>query len=255
MLSMTDIEFHSYLVVAVFVAAALTFIALFYVTAPYGRHLRTGWGPTIPVRIGWIVMESPAVLLFVAVYAVGDHALSTVPLILLGLWQFHYVYRSFIYPFRIRSSAKRMPISIVGMAILFNCINATINAYWISQLGDYPDAWLTSSAFIIGASVFVIGWAINQHSDAVLFRLRGPGETGYKIPRGGLYRWASFPNYLGEMLEWVGWAIAAWSLAGLAFAVFTIANLLPRAIANHRWYRNEFADYPPERRAVIPYLL
>ncbi len=255
MLSMTDIEFHSYLVVAVFVAAALTFIALFYVTAPYGRHLRSGWGPTIPARIGWIVMESPAVLLFVAVYSVGDHALSTVPLILLGLWQFHYVYRTFIYPFRIRSSAKRMPISIVGMATLFNCINATINAHWISQLGDYPDAWLTSNALIIGASVFVIGWAINQHSDAVLRRLRGPGESGYKIPRGGLYRWVSCPNYLGEMLEWVGWAIAAWSLAGLAFAVFTIANLLPRAIANHRWYREHYVDYPPERRAVVPFLL
>ncbi len=108
---------------------------------------------------------------------------------------------------------------------------------------------------IIGASVFVIGWAINQHSDAVLRRLRGPGESGYKIPRGGLYRWVSCPNYLGEMLEWVGWAIAAWSLAGLAFAVFTIANLLPRALANHRWYQDKFADYPPERRAVVPFLL
>jgi len=255
MLSMTEIEFHSFLVVTIFVAAALTFVALFFVTAPYGRHLRAGWGPTVPARVGWIVMESPAVLLFVAVYSVGDHAMSTVPLILLGLWQFHYVYRTFIYPFRIRSSSKRMPVSIVGMAIFFNCINAYINARWISQFGDYPDAWAASTAFILGVIVFVVGWVINQHSDLLLHKLRGPGETGYKIPRGGLYKRVSCPNYLGEMLEWAGWAIAAWSLAGLAFAVFTIANLLPRAIANHRWYREEFADYPSERRAVIPFLL
>ena len=255
MLSMTELQLHNYLVVTIFVAAALTFAALFFVTAPYGRHLRAGWGPTIPARVGWIVMESPTVLLFVAVYSVGDHALSTVPLILLGLWQFHYVYRTFIYPFRIRSSAKRMPISIVGMAILFNCINVTINARWISHLGDYPDSGMGNTAFAVGVVVFLVGWAINQHSDTVLFRLRSPGETGYKIPRGGLYRWVSCPNYLGEMLEWVGWAIAAWSSAGLAFAVFTIANLLPRAIANHRWYQDEFADYPPERRAVIPLVL
>jgi protein-S-isoprenylcysteine O-methyltransferase Ste14 len=252
---MTEIEFHDYLIVTIFVAAALTFVALFFVTAPYGRHLRAGWGPAIPARIGWIVMESPAVLLFVAVYSVGDHALSTVPLILLGLWQFHYVYRTFIYPFRIRSSAKRMPVSIVGMAVIFNCINATINARWISHFGDYPDSWMWNTPFILGVVVFFLGWAINQHSDYVLFRLRSPGEGGYKVPRGGLYRWVSCPNYLGEMLEWVGWAIAAWSLAGLAFAVFTIANLLPRAIANHRWYREQFADYPPERRAVVPFLL
>ena len=57
------------------------------------------------------------------------------------------------------------------------------------------------------------------------------------------------------MLEWIGWAIATWSLAGAAFAVFTVANLLPRALANHRWYRQQFADYPVSRRAVFPYWL
>ncbi len=255
MLSMTEFQLHSYLVVTIFVSAALTFVALFYVTAPYGRHLRTGWGPTIPARVGWIVMESPAVLLFIAVYAQGEYAMSTTPLILLALWQFHYVYRNFIYPFRLRSGSHRMPLSIVGMAIVFNCINAYINARWISHFGDYAGSWLGSTPFILGVVVFFVGWTINQHSDTVLFRLRGPGETGYKIPRGGLYRWVSCPNYLGEMLEWVGWAIAAWSLAGLAFAVFTIANLLPRAIANHRWYQEKFSEYPPERRAVVPFLL
>ena len=255
MLSMSELQIHSYLVATIFLAAGLTFVALFFVTAPYGRHLRSGWGPTVPARVGWIIMESPTVLLFVFVYAQGDHALSTVPLVLAGLWQFHYVYRTLIYPFRIQPTAKWMPISIVGMAILFNCINAYINARWISQLGDYPDAWLVSTPLVVGVVVFLVGWVINQHSDLVLFRLRGSGEGGYKIPRGGLYGRVSCPNYLGEMLEWMGWAIAAWSLAGLAFAVFTIANLLPRAIANHRWYQDEFADYPVNRRAVIPYLL
>ena len=46
-----------------------------------------------------------------------------------------------------------------------------------------------------------------------------------------------------------------WSLAGLAFAVFTVANLLPRALATHRWYRAQFPDYPPQRRAVVPFLV
>ena len=252
---MTELQLHSYLVLTIFVAAGLTFVALFFITAPYGRYLRSGWGPTVPARVGWIVMESPTVLLFVYVYSLGAHALQAAPLALLGLWQFHYVYRTFIYPFRIRSTAHRMPVSIVGMAITFNCINAYINARWISHIGDYSDAWLSSTAFALGTGIFVLGWLINQHSDLVLFRLRGPGETGYKIPRGGMYRSVSCPNYLGEMLEWIGWAIAAWSMAGLAFAVFSIANLLPRAIANHRWYRQQFSDYPVERKAVIPYFL
>ena len=252
---MTELELHKYLVLTVFVAAGLTFIALFFVTAPYGRHLRDGWGFTIPARAGWIVMESPAVLIFLYVYSAGQNAMAAAPLALLTIWQFHYVYRTFIYPFRIRRSAHRMPISIVAMAILFNCINAYINARWISHLGDYSVAWLSSPAFVIGLGIFLLGWAINQHADLILFRLRSSDETGYKIPRGGLYQRISCPNYLGEMLEWTGWAIAAWSSAGLAFAIFSIANLLPRALANHRWYRNEFSDYPPERKAVVPYLL
>ena len=65
----------------------------------------------------------------------------------------------------------------------------------------------------------------------------------------------SCPNYLGEIVEWIGWAILTWSLAGASFAVWTAANLAPRALSNHRWYREQFTDYPPARRALIPFVL
>jgi 3-oxo-5-alpha-steroid 4-dehydrogenase 1 len=86
----------------------------------------------------------------------------------------------------------------------------------------------------------------------VLRALRKPGETGYAIPYGGLYRWVSCPNYFGELLEWIGFAIAAWTLPALAFAVFTFANLFPRALSHHRWYREKFVDYPADRKAMLP---
>ena len=91
-----------------------------------------------------------------------------------------------------------------------------------------------------------------MHSDNILLSLRKQGRTGYAIPDCGAFRYVSCPNYLGEILEWTGWAIATWSLGGLAFCVFTIANLVPRAFSNHRWYRDQFPDYPPGRRALIP---
>jgi protein-S-isoprenylcysteine O-methyltransferase Ste14 len=62
------------------------------------------------------------------------------------------------------------------------------------------------------------------------------------------------PNYLGEILEWLGFALATWSLAGLAFALYTAANLAPRAFANHRWCREQFPDYPKNRKALFPFL-
>jgi steroid 5-alpha-reductase/3-oxo-5-alpha-steroid 4-dehydrogenase 1 len=57
------------------------------------------------------------------------------------------------------------------------------------------------------------------------------------------------------MLEWIGFALMTWCLPGLAFSVWTIANLAPRAWAHHRWYQDAFPDYPKERKALIPYIL
>lgn len=237
------------------VLAAVTALALLFVTAPYGRHQRGGWGPTIPARAGWVIMESPAVLWFAAVYAAGDHRGETVPLVLLCLWQWHYLQRTLLFPLHMRASGKRMPLLVVGLAIGFNLLNGYVNARWISQLGSYSPDWLRDPRFVAGTVVFATGWWINVSADRALFRLRGPGERGYAIPRGGLYEWVSCPNYLGETIEWCGWALATWSFAGLAFAVYTAANLVPRALDHHRWYRDRFADYPPRRKAIVPFLL
>ena len=84
--------------------AAVTFVALFFVNAPYGRFTRGGWGPRIGARWGWILMESPSLITFVVLYAVGDQRSSPVAIVFLVLWIAHYAHRSFIYPFRLRSS-------------------------------------------------------------------------------------------------------------------------------------------------------
>lgn len=245
---------HTALVIGVFVCAALAAGALLWTSAPYGRHARAGWGPTLPGRLAWILMESPAVLLFGWVFSRGAHRAGAVPLALLGLWMLHYVHRTFVFPFRLRST-KAMALVVAAMAFAYQSVNAVVNAAWISDLGVYPDAWATDPRFLGGAALFLLGWAANLHADTVLLRLRRPGETGYRIPRGGLFRWVTAGNYLGELVMWGGWALATWSWAGLSFFVFAAANLAPRAAQNHRWYQERFgADYPPERRRLLPFL-
>lgn len=246
---------HFYAVVTELALGGLTFAALWFVTAPYGRHVRAGWGPGIGQRLAWVLMELPAVALWAGIYFGGTHRFEAAPLALLALWQLHYVSRTFVYPFRIRAHGKTTPVSIVALAVVFNVLNAYVNARWVSELGSYPSSWLADPRFVVGAACFVVGFAVNQHADRVLMKLRKPGETGYAIPHGGLYRFVSCPNYLGEMLEWTGYAIASWSLPGLAFALYTVANLAPRAVAHHRWYRERFPDYPRDRRALVPFVL
>jgi len=238
-----------------FALAVVTFVALRLLPAPYGRYARAGWGPTLSARTGWLLMESPAVLFFAGVYAFGRHRTEAGPLVLLCLWQLHYVHRAFVFPFRLLNAAKRMPASVAGLAVSFNLLNGWINARWISDLGTYPSTWLRDPRFIFGAAVFVVGLLINVSSDRALLRLRKPGDHGYHIPRGPLFEWVSCPNYLGEIIEWFGWALATWSWAGLAFAVYTAANLAPRALTHHAWYRRQFADYPKRRKALLPGIL
>jgi protein-S-isoprenylcysteine O-methyltransferase Ste14 len=235
--------------------AAVTVVATLMVDAPYGRYARKGWGPQIPAKVGWIVMESPAVLVFAAIYLQGDHRVELVPLCLLAMWQAHYINRTYIFPFRMRSEGKTMPAAVAGLAVVFNVLNAYINARWISHLGQYAPSWLLDPRFLVGLVLFVVGYRINREADRTLFALRQPGETGYKIPEGGLYRVISCPNYFGEIVMWIGFAVAAWSLAAVAFVAYSAANLGPRALANHRWYREKFPNYPSERRAIIPFVL
>lgn len=249
---MTELEFHRLLVWAMLGAAPVTFLYLFRRTAPYGRHYQgSGWGPDITSKVGWVVMEWPAVLFFLSVYLQGEAASSVVPLLFLTMWQAHYVHRTFIYPFRTRSVGYT-PLFVIMTGLAFNLVNAYVNARWVSELGDYAESWLSDPRFVVGATIFVFGMVLNLHSDNILLRLRKKSTTEYGVPRGGAFRHVSCPNYLGEIIEWTGWAIATWSLAGLSFAVFTFANLAPRAVANHRWYRTNFPDYPPNRRALIP---
>ena len=253
---MTEQSFHAVLVWAVFAVAVLTFVSLLRIRAPYGRHYSgRGWGPAMSNRAGWIVMELPATILFAGIYFKGDAASDAVPLILLGIWQCHYLNRTFVYPLRTRTVGKKMPIVVAGSGFTFNVVNAYVNARFISQFGEYGLTWLDDPRFLAGLAVFVSGFALNIHSDNILLRLREPGGTGYAIPRGGAFRYVSCPNYLGELLEWGGWTLATWSLGGLAFFAYTAANLVPRALSHHRWYRARFEDYPADRKAVIPGVL
>jgi hypothetical protein len=248
------LDLHTSLTWGVLALSIPTWLALRSTSAPYGRHARTGWGPTVPARIAWIAMESPACFAWLGFFFSGQHALEPAPLVLLGLWQLHYVRRAFLLPLRTHDDGKRVPALVPLLAIGFNLANAYINARQVSAVGRYGVDWLLDPRFVLGSLVFLYGRHVNVRSDDALVALRNEGK-GYQIPRGGWFERISCPNYAGEILEWFGWALATWSLPGLAFALYTLANLAPRAVSHHRWYRERFPDYPPERRALLPRLL
>jgi protein-S-isoprenylcysteine O-methyltransferase Ste14 len=251
---MIELIFIQIILAISFIVAAGTFVTLFFIPAPYGRHTRRGWGPNLPSWLGWLLMESVSAVVFLLMFIIGSTAPTAATITFLLMWEAHYIQRAFIYPFLLRAGQKKMPLAIPLLAIIFNTGNAYVNGRYLFHFADnrYNANWLIDPRFIIGASLFITGFSINRWADNTLHGLRPPGETGYKIPQGGFYRYISCPNYFGEIIEWFGWAIATWSLPGLAFAVWTFANLAPRAQANHNWYHDHFEAYPPERKALIP---
>lgn len=260
---MTIAAFYNDLLLAYAIMSVLVFVVLqWIVKAAYGRHndgnLAWWWGPGIPTRWSWVMMEAPSSIGFAVIFFMGEHALTPAPLLLFALWQLHYFHRSFIYPFKRKlKPGDKTPLLIPALAVLTNLGIAFLNAAILSwsELGTDYGQWLVDPRLWLGVLIFALGFWVNRRADAMLAALRKPGESGYKIPRGWLYNYISCPNYFGEILIWTGWAIASWSLAGAVFVLWTVANLLPRALSNHRWYRETFEEYPAKRRALIPGLL
>jgi hypothetical protein len=228
------------------------FLRLSKIRAPYGRHSSLQWGPTISNKWGWFWMEVPALLIFPLITAMGPREKDLLSWILIGLWSIHYINRAFIFPFRIKTKGKKMPLFIAVSGLLFNIINGIINGYYLGFLAP-KDAPVTTIFVMSGILIFFIGFYINNKADSKLIALRN-GNSGYKIPKGWLFDKISCPNHFGEIIEWTGFAIAAWNLPAVSFAIWTFCNLAPRAANHHSWYKDHFKDYPISRKALIPYI-
>jgi len=225
-----------------------------FVTAPYGRHTAPGWGPRIPNRLGWFLMEFVSLSIFTGLFLTGSAAKTAPEWIFFAAYTAHYIHRSLIFPWMTQTVGKTIPLAIVLGAVFFNIGNGSLNGYYLGTLAAYPQGWLGDPRLVAGLALFIAGAAMNVGADYTLIGLR-KGATDYAIPRGGLFERISCPNHFGEIVQWSGFALMCWNLAALSFSVWTASNLIPRALSHHRWYRARFADYPRARKAVIPFVL
>eukprot|EP00752_Nemacystus_decipiens_P009210 g8226.t1 len=243
------------------VASFVTLGVCTAVVPPYGRYSRSViFGirfPLLNAKLGWCLMECPNVVvaLWFLLYRSDDACRkSAVNMALLGMFVLHYANRSLVFPARMRGG-RPMPLLVMLLATLFCSVNGYLQCSHLLASRVYPDAWLGDPRFLVGSTMFAAGMYINCHSDGILRRLRRPGETGYKIPRGGMFEYVSGANFFGECVEWCGFAIAGWSLPAASFALYTLANLAPRARKHHLWYVEKFRDdYPSARKALVPFV-
>ncbi|OMO84597.1 hypothetical protein COLO4_21950 [Corchorus olitorius] len=110
----------------------------------------------------------------------------------------------------------------------------------------------------IGAAIFAWGWLHQYCCHSILGSLREKRDqtVEYVIPHGDWFDIVSSPHYLAEIIIYAGILVASggtdftiWLLLG-----FVVANLSFAAAETHRWYRQKFEDYPPNRRAILPFV-
>lgn len=256
-MTITAHNFNLFLIIMSAIALVV-FVALHFIDAGYGKFYNKKWGPSLNNKLGWVLMESPVFIAMLVLWTLCDRKDSICRLIFLIIFELHYFQRSFIFPFLIKGKS-RMPISIILMGVIFNTLNALMQGGWlfyISPAEMYPESYLLDPRFICGTILFLLGMFINIQSDDIIRHLRKPGDTAHYLPRGGMFRYVSSANYFGELLEWIGFAILTWSLSGAVFALWTFANLAPRAARIYDRYQEEFPEQFDTKhiKRLIPFI-
>jgi len=238
----------------------VVFIQSQFFPAPYGKFDRTN--PiglldrlrrlSLPAKISWFAMEVPSFLISLTailhLIILGDY----VRLFLLLPFTIHYLNRSIIYPLTLKNG-KPFPVISSGSAFVFTLWNGLMQSHFIVNILDVESISLVMS--FSGIIIFSYGMFINIQSDNILKSLRKEKDTGYVIPHGGYYTYVSCPNYFGEFLEWFGFSLYSQTWASVWFCIFTLIFLGLRALATHTWYQEKFKEYPPSRKAFIPFFL
>ena len=254
---MTQHSFYIFLSIMTAVAV-IVFICLYFVDAGYGKFYNRKWGPSVNNRLGWVLMEAPVFIAMLCLWYFSGRRTDVVRVIMLIIFETHYLHRSFIFPILIRGKGV-MPLSIILMGVIFNTLNAFMQGGWIFYISPsslYGIEWLSDARFIAGTVLFALGMFINIQSDSIIRNLRKPGDNSHYLPKGGMFRYVTSANYFGELLEWTGFAILTWSLSGLVFVIWTFANLAPRAARIYDRYSTEFAsDFDTARlKRIIPFI-
>ena len=221
---------------------------------PVGRLGTSVSGMKMNAQWGWFVFELPALVTFPAIYLAiaNTHLIGNV---VLCLWLLHYGHRGLVWCWFIPKRDGTVSMPLCASSISFNLVNGVLLGWFMAFGASYAEPWLLDPRFIVGLSLFLLGAALNIWSDYWLLFLRRRSANDRVLPSGGPFNLVCCPNLTGEIIEWIGFALLTWSLPGVAFVLWTIANLLPRALWRRDWYRENFEMFPKRRAALIPGVL
>lgn len=182
----------------------------------------------------------------------------------IGLWSVHFLRRTvevlFVHDYR-----RRMPlIESIGAPVYY-----WFFAFWtgvaLRHDNGYKQTFLP--LIVVGSIIFFLGEFGNSYCHFKLKAFRKERrqqsfseKSQHVIPHGFLFEFVSCPHYLCEIVSWIGFFIATWTLPSALFLLATILTLVTYSYKKHKAYQEEFNGtagkdlYPKNRKALIPFI-
>ncbi|KAI0911728.1 3-oxo-5-alpha-steroid 4-dehydrogenase-domain-containing protein [Ustulina deusta] len=172
----------------------------------------------------------------------------------------HFVKRELEVLFVHKFSTNTMPAAFIVRNSLFYWVFAgLLGALEIyapfspaAQAGDF----LSSPLDVLGLALYVFGELCNAHVHWYLSTLRKPGETARKIPTGLGFSLVTCPNYMFEIIAWIGIILVTRSPALVVFITIGSYYMYIWGWGKEKAYRKQFGDkYKKKRSVMLPGLL
>lgn len=169
----------------------------------------------------------------------------------------HFAKRELETVFVHKFSASTMPAwNIFRNSFFYWALWGVLSAYSLyspTSLAAIADEPLID---MVGLAIFVVGELCNAAVHGHLSSLRSRGGTERKIPTGLGFSLVTCPNYMFEVIAWIGAIVATRSWALAVSLVVGCYYMGTWAKGKERAYREEFGDkYKKKRYVMLPGLL
>lgn len=212
-------------------------------------------GPQIAWRTVFIIEYLGPIIIHPLVYTVlpssEPSTLQTLSCVLVTL---HFIKRELETILLHRFSTATMPAWNIFRNSAHYWLLAGVNmAFWCYRPGSATARPLNPLTIYPGLLLYAIGELGNLNTHIILRNLRSSGGKERGIPQGLGFSICTCPNYMFEIIAWVGILLVTRSLSTLLFMMVAVGYMGAWAKGKERRYRREFGDkYKKKRWAMLP---
>lgn len=213
-------------------------------------------GPQIAWRTTFILEYLGPILIHPILYFLlpGTSGASELQTYTFALVMIHFLKREFETFYIHRFSAATMPLRNVFTNSAHYWILGGVNlAYW--NYRPASPATLPSNPYITypALALFIVGEAGNLYTHIILRNLRSSGGTERGIPEGWGFGLVTCPNYMFEVVAWLGVALLTWSWSSVLFLAVSLLPMGSWGKKKEAKYRKEFGNrYQRKRFVMLP---